>query len=431
MTVTGKKIKFLHIAAGAGNMYCGACARDMTMVRGLLANNIDAQIIPLYTPLRYEYDEGLEILPVKMGGINLYLQQISPIFGKLPQWLKNVLDKPKLLAWAAGFSVKTDAASLGDMTLSMLAGKDGKQRDALQELIAYIKELKPDIVSITNSMLSGIAPVIKETFNLPIICSLQGEDDFITKMGDKYLEPARKLLSKNAESIDLFISPTGEYADKMSEFLRINREKITVVHPSVDTGLYQQKTTQNEKFTIGYLSVITYGKGLDILLDAVEYINKDIKVIITGKITEDNYYKKEIYPRLEKLGNRDIEWHGEATPAKKLNILSRLSLFIVPGRITESRAIAALEAMSSGIPVIAPNQGIFTTLAEQSADVILYEPGNVDELAAKINEIYADPAKLPALSTQAASLIREEYSIQVNGERLGEIVKKLVLSHID
>jgi glycosyltransferase involved in cell wall biosynthesis len=431
MNENDKKIKLLHIAAGAGNMYCGACARDMAMVRGLLANGIDAQIIPLYTPLRYEYDEGLEILPVKMGGINLYLQQISPIFGKLPQWMKNALDKPKLLEWAAGFSVKTDAASLGDMTLSMLAGKDGKQRDALQELIAYINELKPDIVSITNSMLSGIAPVIKETFNLPIICSLQGEDDFIMKMGDKYVEPARKLLSKNADYIDVYISPTYEYADKMAEFLRINRKKIAVVHPSVDTGLYQPETLPNEKFTIGYLSVITHGKGLDILLDAMQYINKDIKLIIAGKITDDNYYKKEIYPRLIKLGNRDIEWHGEATPAEKLNILNRLSLFIVPGRMSESRAIAALEAMSCGISLIAPNLGIFTTLSAESESVMLYEPGNADELAAKINEIYADPGKLPTLSTLAASLIRDEYSIKVNGERMWEIVKGLVSFNID
>ncbi len=426
MTEKSKKIKFLHIAAGAGNMYCGACARDMTMVRGLLNVGIDAQIIPLYTPLRYEYDDGLEILPIKMGGINLYLQQISPVLGKLPHWVKSALDKPELLAWAANFSVKTDPASLGEMTLSMLAGRDGKQHDELRDLMDFITELQPDIISITNSMLSGIAPVIKERFATPIICSLQGEDDFIRKMGDKYLEPARKLLSNNAESIDIFVSPTANYADKMAEFLRIKREKIVVIHPSVDTELYKPNDVVNEKFAIGYLSVITHGKSPDILLDAVTHINKDIKVIIAGKIMDVNYYKKEILPRIMKLGSRDIELYGEVTPAEKMKILNRISLFIVPARIPESRAIAALEAMSCGIPVIAPNQGIFTELAKHSDGVILYEPGNITELAEKINDIYADASKLPKLTTSVANLIRKEYSIQVNGERMGEMVRGMV-----
>ncbi len=430
MTELAQKIKFLHIAAGAGNMYCGACARDMTMVRGLLQAGIDAQIIPVYTPLRYEYDEGLQVLPVKMGGINLYLQQLSPILGKLPQWLKNALDKPALLEWAANFSVKTDAAYLGDMTISMLAGKDGKQRDALYELIVYIKESKPDIIGITNSMLSGIAPFIKDNFNIPVICGLQGEDDFIMKMGDKYVEPARQLLSQNSAAIDLFISPSDEYAGQMADFMRVNRDKITILRPSIDTDLYQPNQQKPDKFTIGYLSVITRGKGLDILLDAVKDINEDIKIIIAGKVTDKRYYRNEIFPRLSKLGVKDIEWRGEVSPQEKLNVLSQLSYFIVPGRMAESRSIAALEALSCGIPVIAPAKGIFTEIAAKSNGVLLYTPGSAGELAAKINEQYQNSARYDELSTAAANIIRDQYSIKINGDILAGIVMKLVYSKL-
>jgi len=43
-------MRIIHLAAGAGSMYCGACARDIALVRGLIKRGHDVQIIPLYTP---------------------------------------------------------------------------------------------------------------------------------------------------------------------------------------------------------------------------------------------------------------------------------------------------------------------------------------------------------------------------------------------
>ena len=43
-------MRIVHLAAGAGAMYCGACTRDMSLVRGLLSLGHDIQVLPLYTP---------------------------------------------------------------------------------------------------------------------------------------------------------------------------------------------------------------------------------------------------------------------------------------------------------------------------------------------------------------------------------------------
>ncbi len=72
-------MRITHIAAGAGGMYCGACARDINLVRALIAGGHDVQVVPLYTPLRIDGDRKLPVSPVFYGGINVFLQQVSPV----------------------------------------------------------------------------------------------------------------------------------------------------------------------------------------------------------------------------------------------------------------------------------------------------------------------------------------------------------------
>ena len=74
----------IYLAAGAGRMYCGACARDLALVRGLTALGHDTEVIPLYTPLRIEGEAPDGLRPVFLGGLNAFLQQHSRLFRRLP-----------------------------------------------------------------------------------------------------------------------------------------------------------------------------------------------------------------------------------------------------------------------------------------------------------------------------------------------------------
>ena len=62
-------MRILHLAAGAGTMYCGACARDMVMAKGLLKLGHDFEILPLYTPLKIDGEAPTAPGPVFLGGL--------------------------------------------------------------------------------------------------------------------------------------------------------------------------------------------------------------------------------------------------------------------------------------------------------------------------------------------------------------------------
>ena len=81
-------MRILQLTPGTGSFYCGSCLRDVALVRALRGRGHEATISPLYLPFALETEEDPSATePVRMGGINVYLQQKAPLMGRLPAWL--------------------------------------------------------------------------------------------------------------------------------------------------------------------------------------------------------------------------------------------------------------------------------------------------------------------------------------------------------
>src|SRR5687767_15109102 len=142
-------MKIAFITAGAAGMYCGSCMKDNTLTAALQKLGHDAILIPTYTPIRTDEDDVSQSR-VFLGGINVYLQQKSRVFRHTPRFLDRLLDFPRLLRWAGRFAVRTPADRLGDLTISMLRGRDGNQRKEIANLVAWLaREFRPDVILLT------------------------------------------------------------------------------------------------------------------------------------------------------------------------------------------------------------------------------------------------------------------------------------------
>lgn len=411
-------MRITYLVAGAGDMYCGACARDVNLIHELSARGHDVSVTALYTPLHADEESALGTAPVFYGGINVYLQQTSSIFRATPSSIDRILDNPALLNWVSKFAIKTRAQDLGPMTISVLEGKDGKQKKELNRLMRYLKENPAqDVINITNSLLSGIAPALKSQLKAPVVCTLQGEDGFVNVMPEPYKSRARELMQKNAEYIDLFISPGEGYADRMSEFLNVKRAKIKVIHAGINVDIYKNsEPRKKDPFIIGYLSVITTAKGLDILADAfiklIKNKNLDVYLYAAGKILDEKYLEA-INKRLasEGLLNR-FKHFGQVDQAGKLDFLRNCSVFIAPGRIEESRGMAVMEAMAMGIPVITHDKGVFPELLALAQGGIAVQAENSDAFAEAIEGLIENPDHADLLEKQGVAGIAKFYSSQ-------------------
>lgn len=425
-------MNIVYLAAGAGQMYCGACARDINLVRGLIKRGHDVQVIPLYTPLKFEGDSPVPLSPVFMGGINAYLQQKSRLFRLLPPSLDRMLDHHRLLNFVSRFAISTKASDLGEMTVSVLAGAEGQQSKELRRLVEHLStQGAPDVFVITNSLLSGLAPELKRAFDVPVLCGLQGEDDFVLSMLPVHRDRARELMHRNAASIDRFIAPGEWYAQRMTEFLRVPPEAVRIVRTALDVEHYLREGPRpREPFTLGYLSVITPRKGLDILVEAwrllIKEQKRDIRLRVAGRVLSDGYFAS-LKAKIAHWGLSDrFEHLGEVDAKGKHEFLRGCSAFSVPSRFHETRALAVIEAMATGVPVVVPDSGTFPELTARVGGGLLFPSEDAHRLAECIAQLHDDPDRADEMGRHAAAAIAGHYRTDLAVDEmlgvLGEVV---------
>ena len=91
-------------------------------------------------------------------------------------------------------------------------------------------------------------------------------------------------------------------------------------------------------------------------------------------------------------------------------ILQALDAFILNSK-TEGMSYAILEAMASGLPVIATNVGANTELIGHGIEGYLYSPGDLKSLSGYIAELIRNEACLSKMGEAARNKIVKSYSI--------------------
>ena len=389
-------------------------------------------MIPLYTPLRRDDDYPLPQSRIFFGGINVYLQQMSAFFQQTPAIFDWLFDLPPLLDWASQSAVSTVPADLGPLTCSMLAGREGRQRKELRKLISYLrKSARPQIVTITNSLLSGIAPEIKTQLRVPVVCLLQGEDRFIAALPDSYQARAWQQLRQNARSIDLFIATHEGYAAYMAGYLGVPPDKVRTIRHGIDPAPYRADPGRARiHFRIGYLSAVTPAKGLDLLVEAlrilVNELGRPCTLEVAGRI-KNNAYWNEIERTIIGEGlTEHFEYFGELEMAEKISFLRRTSLFCLPTRIGETRGMAVLEAMASGLPVVVPEIGIFPELIARTQGGVLFPRDDATALAEQIARLQENTPLLTRMGQAAADGIDKYYTANAEADAVIETYRTLL-----
>ncbi len=426
-------MRIAHITAGAGQMYCGSCLRDNALAAALLDAGHKVVLIPTYTPTRAE-GRDVSLDRVYMGGINVYLQEHFPIFRRTPRVLNRLLDAAPLLRLATSRGVSVDSHHLGRLTVSMLRGADGAQHRPVLELIRFLADdVSPEIVSIPNSLLVALAPAIKRELNVPVTCTLQGEEAFLDGLGDPYRAEALRLIREHADAVDAFLAVSAFGADRMSEYLGIERSRIHIVPLGIDFEDHARASLDDQPFTIGYLARIAPEKGLHVLCEAYRRLRArpgcpPSRLLVAGYLAPENRgYMAGISKQLASWGlGGHLEYRGEVDRAGKLAFLQNLSVLSVPSPQPTQKGQFLLEAMASGVPVVQPRLGVFTEVVENTGGGILTAPGDVDDLVRGILALWQSVERRKQLGAAGYEGVRARYGTAHMLARLMEVYEPLV-----
>jgi len=411
-------MKILHITAGAASMYCGSCLRDNALAAELIKEGHDVVLLPVYTPTLTD-EQNVSTQHVLFGGISVYLQQHSSFFRSTPKFIDKLWDSQFALKAASKRNLPVDPKFLGEMTVSMLQGEAGLLRKEFEKLTEWLKhESAPDLVTLPNSLLIGMAGPIKRATGRPVAVTLQGEDLFLASLIEPYQAQALDMIRKAVAEVDLFVAVSNYCAVHMVKYLRIPSKKIRVVPLGINLEGHRPGWSRDSTFRVGYFARVAPEKGLHNLVDAYRELRKKPQ-LGPAALEVAGYMAPEHKPYLEALQQKmngwglgeEFHYHGSLDRAQKVEFLHSLDVMSVPADYIEQKGISILEAMANGVPVVQPRQGAYTEMIERTGGGILVPPGNPKALADAIEKIWTDLDLSRELSAKATAGIRDNYSV--------------------
>lgn len=426
-------MKIVNIVPGfGGSFYCGNCLRDSSYVISLIKAGHHAVTIPVYLPLTINH-ESQQNIPVFYGAINIYLKQKFHFLRKIPKWLESFFNSPFLMKYAAKKAGSTRAHGLEEMTISMLRGHEGYQRDELQQLIDFLKNHeKPDIVHLSNALLLGMAEEIKKNLGIPIVCSLQDEDVWINAMSENYKTLLWDLLSEKAKGVDAFVAVSDFYANVMQKQMNINKEKMHVVHIGVDIDAFTFSKPSMNPPVIGYISRLNEENGLGIVIDAFIHLKskpefKQVKLRLSGGMTADDkqFFNSQVHKLKKNNILEDVEFI-EKYKEKHLNdYFQPISLLSVPVLNGEAFGLYQIESLACGVPIVQPALGAFPEIVEATKGGITYLPNNAITLSNKWEELLKNPEELIRLGQNGRKNIEQKFNSEVIIQKMLKIYQSV------
>lgn len=203
--------------------------------------------------------------------------------------------------------------------------------------------------------------------------------------------------------------------------LGIPGERIRTIPPVVDTTRFQPGPAAAalvERYRIGDRRVLltvcrlVERKGVDTTLEAMARlveVRRDIVFLIVGEGPQR--------PDLERLVKRlNLQGHvvfcGSVADHELAAHYHLASVFVMPSRYLASQGsveglgLVYLEAMASGVPVIAARSGGVTDIVRDGETGLVIEPGSVTDLARALERILSDEECARRLRENGLELVR-------------------------
>jgi glycosyltransferase involved in cell wall biosynthesis len=411
-------MKIAYITAGAAGMYCGSCMHDNTLVAALARLGHDAVLVPTYTPIRTD-EADVSQRRVFFGGINVYLQQKLGLFRHTPWFFDRLLDARGLLRWVSRFAVKTRAEELGELTVSMLRGEHGRQKKEVAKLVRWlVRHERPQLVNLTNALLSGMVHEFKRGARVPVLCTLQGDDIYLEALPPPYREQCLALIREHCREIDGFIATSAYYADFMADYFSLPRQRIHVVHPGLNLQGHggPRPPAAGRPFTVGYFARICPEKGFHVLADAFRLLKRKpgtdgCRLHASGWLGDSHRpYFEDVVRGLKGAGLADSFHHAESPDhASKVRFLQSIDVLSVPTVYREPKGLYVLEALANGVPVVQPRHGSFPELVEATGGGLLVDSKDPADLAEALHQLHQDPLRAAELGRKGQQAVERHF----------------------
>jgi glycosyltransferase involved in cell wall biosynthesis len=270
-----------------------------------------------------------------------------------------------------------------------------------------LDQVKPDVVHIQSHIVigRGLAREARKR-GIPVIATnhVMAENilDFTT-LPDFLDRIFVKLAWDDAERTFKLTRAVTTPTRKAADFLEqtIDLDGVIPISCGIDRANYTPDLTPRDANRMLFVGRLTTEKHIDVVLKALAKLDPALDV--SFDIVGGGDQRKNLELLVQQLGLGDrVTFHGRTSEEDLRALYTRASLFVIAS-IAELQSIATMEAMASGLPIVAANAVALPHLVQDGVNGYLFEPGDVDELAARLTDVLtASPAA--RLAMQQASL---------------------------
>nr|WP_221446728.1 glycosyltransferase [Microbacterium thalassium] len=270
-----------------------------------------------------------------------------------------------------------------------------------------LDSVQPDVVHIQSHIVIGRG-LSREAAKrgIPIIATnhVMAENilDFTTlpPVLDKiFLKYAWEDAKRTFDLTKAVTTPTRKAADFLEATIAI--DNVLPVSCGLDASNYTADLAPRSANRLVFVGRLTTEKQIDVVLRALTLLDPTLDV--TFDIVGNGDQRRNLEELATELGLAGrVRFHGHTTDEELRGFLTNATAFVIAS-IAELQSIATMEAMASGLPIIAADAVALPHLVHDGENGYLFTPGDPEDLAAKINRVLRQtPAE--RLAMQQASL---------------------------
>lgn len=271
------------------------------------------------------------------------------------------------------------------------------------------RSLAPDVL-ISNTVAIGTGAIVARALNIPHVWYVHefGDRDGALAF-DFGFSTARALMNGSALVIATSDAIARHYAAAgVNAPMRVIPNAVSVTEPSKRLD----RRAALELVVVGHVST---GKRQDDAVRALGLLRRcgvDARLTLLG--TEDAGYGRRLRQRVQSEGlERFVEFAGFVSAPAEWIASSDVSISCS----AEGFGRGTVEAMKLGCVVVGANRDATAELIDDGVTGLLYPPGEVQALAAKLSTL-VDPELRARLASNARTFARDRFNLDRHGEAL-------------
>jgi 1,2-diacylglycerol 3-alpha-glucosyltransferase len=281
-----------------------------------------------------------------------------------------------------------------------------------------IKRFKPDIIHIQDHFIICKSVVqINRDLKIPII----GTNHFMPE-NVTFLVPGQKMkkrseiliwkaFSKVFNEVKVVTTPTETAARLIRSKLKVDTIAISSginlesFNPSGDTHKIKEKYAIPDKPVLLYVGRLDPEKHIEEIIQAVALAVKkvDFCFVIVGKGMSTTSLKQLTH----KLDITDKVIFTGFVPDEELPYIYKLSRCFIIASIAELLSLATLQAMASGLPIIAVNASALSELVKDKVNGYLFQEGDIPAIIQYIENIISSDELFHKMSEKSLELAQQ------------------------